>query len=153
MAGPHAAFHIIDNQPRDTRISGFVEAVERGRRHSEGLKDISIDTSLEGHVASMAECSIEVTRPVLDEETQRATSPAHPARDNFGPERALVEVLLSLEDGHAVSRAIGPKDGREARREPIQVGGAGVRPVRSQRSPPSANPTPGPSTPTENRAR
>src|SRR5947209_8748256 len=69
LAGPDAVFHIFDDQPRDTRVSGLVEAVERWRRHSKGLKDISIDTSLEGHVASMTECSIEVTRPVLDEET------------------------------------------------------------------------------------
>src|SRR5207247_9914363 len=102
------SFHILDDQPRDTRGSSFVEAVERGRRHSEGLQDISIDTSLERHVASMTECSIEATRPVLDEETQRATSPAHPARDAFRRERALVAVTVSREDGRTLRRALDP---------------------------------------------
>src|SRR5205809_2662344 len=96
----------------------------------------------------MTECSIEVTRAVLDEETQRATSPAHPARDDFRRERALVAVPLSREDGHAFRRAIEAKGRREPGRKSIQAREASVPPIRLQRSPPLASPAPGPSTPT-----
>src|SRR5881396_504187 len=90
----------------------------------------------------MTECSIEVTRAVLDEETHRATSPAHLARDDFRRERALVEVPLSREDGHAFRRAIGPKGRREPGRKSIQAREARVRPIRVQWAPPSASPPP-----------
>src|SRR5437667_6352676 len=97
----------------------------------------------------MTECSIEVTRAVLDEETQRATSPAHPAGDDFRRERALVEVPLSREDGHAFRRAIGPKGRREPGRKAMLAREARVRPIRRQSAPPSASPTHRPSAPPE----
>src|SRR5207248_10609021 len=96
----------------------------------------------------MTEGSIEVTRAVLDEETQRATVPAHPARDDFRRERALVAVPLSREDGHAFRRAIGPKRRREPGRKSIEAREARVPPIRLQWSRSSPSPTPDASTPT-----
>src|SRR5205809_7836546 len=91
---------------------------------------------------------MKVTPPLLGEEAQRATSPADTARDDFRRERALVAVPLSREDGHAFRRAIEPKGRREPGRKSIQAREARVPPIRLQRSPPSASPAPGPSTPT-----
>src|SRR5207237_10165807 len=97
----------------------------------------------------MTICSIEVTRAVLDEETHRATSPAHLAGDDFRRERALVEVPLSREDGHPFRRAIGPKGRREPGRKSSQAREARGRTVRLQWAPHSASPTSDPSAPTE----
>ena len=62
----------------------------------------------------MAVDPVELFRPVLDEQAQRGSVPAHAAGHDLRGERALVRVPLTAEDGDApVRRTIGSKDRRE----------------------------------------
>src|SRR5207247_1915832 len=140
VAALEAGFHVLDDQPWNSRNSVVVHTVEGGGRRAERSQDVPINTGLVPHVTSVAIDAVERPRPVFDEDAQRGSTPPYTARHDLRREGALVRVRLTPEYRDAlVSGAVLAKDGCEAGCESSLIREPGTRPVCLQSAPPSTS--------------